>query len=339
MPRALSIAAVLFAGAAWAADAVDVSLSGQALAGQGYPAVIVDVYEPIKGFELRLQRSDGQAVRIGGKGKPNTSHRLELRQPEGRFHYKGELLVLMPDGSKSSLPLEFDAELFGPPKISFDKKDFDLKERRMVFRLSRPASHAEVKVLMDTGQVAFDGRVGFGNAPAGSPLEVTWPDAPGRVMKIELRAYDTMTYFSGIELFPWQVDIPHEEVNFDTNKWDVRADQAPKLDNSLRQIVEAVRKFGHLATLRLYVAGHTDTVGTTESNRTLSLNRARSISAWFRKRGLRIPVYYEGFGEEALMISTPDNTDEPRNRRAEYIIAVEDPVLKVTPFPPKWRKL
>ena len=29
---------------------------------------------------------------------------------------------------------------------------------------------------------------------------------------------------------------------------------------------------------------------------------------------------YEGFGEEALKVATADQTDEPRNRRADYVL-------------------
>jgi outer membrane protein OmpA-like peptidoglycan-associated protein len=94
-----------------------------------------------------------------------------------------------------------------------------------------------------------------------------------------------------------------------------------------------------MAEIKLYVAGHTDTVGNNASNRTLSLNRARSIGQYFRKRGVRVPVLYEGFGEEALAVATKDEQEEPKNRRAEYIIAIDDPTAQNVPFQPRWQKL
>jgi hypothetical protein len=54
---------------------------------------------------------------------------------------------------------------------------------------------------------------------------------------------------------------------------------------------------------------------------------------------VRLPIFYEGFGEQSPRVATPDETAEPRNRRAEYIIAVEDPALTNAPFTPQWRKL
>jgi outer membrane protein OmpA-like peptidoglycan-associated protein len=181
--------------------------------------------------------------------------------------------------------------------------------------------------------------VPFHGEPAGTPLTVEWPESSGKVLKIAIKAYDTETFFDGVELFPWQIDIPHQEVNFDTGKWDVRPSEKSKLEDSYSKIQDAVLKYGTLAKIKLFIAGHTDTVGTNESNRTLSLNRARSIGSYLRNRGISIPIQYEGFGEEALLVPTPDNTDEEKNRRAEYIISVENPVTKSAPFAPNWRKL
>ncbi|MBI3184950.1 MAG: OmpA family protein [Myxococcales bacterium] len=334
----LFVASILSAAAAWA-DQVEVSLDPKALIGQGVPTLNVHIVEPIAGFEVKLKRSDGKDVLVRGGGRPGDVRKIQLTQPEGKLGYKGELSVNLPNGSTSSMPLEFDAELFGPLRMKLEKEDVDLENRKLTFRLSRPAGKAHLKVLMDTGRVAMDDDVLFIGEPADTPLELTWPTASGRVMRIDLQAYDTSTFFTGVELYPWQVDIPHEEVSFDTAKWDIRPVEQPKLDKSLSDIQEAVSKYGRLAEIKLYVAGHTDTQGGTSYNRGLSLNRARSIGAYFRRKGLRIPVFYEGFGEEALMVPTPDETDEQRNRRAEYIITIQPPVLKNPPFPPKWQRL
>ena len=34
-----------------------------------------------------------------------------------------------------------------------------------------------------------------------------------------------------------------------------------------------------------------------------------------------------GLGEDELLVDTPDNTDEIRNRRAEYVVSVDAPPL------------
>ena len=76
--------------------------------------------------------------------------------------------------------------------------------------------------------------------------------------------------------------------------------------------------------MRLYVAGHTDTVGPSLKNQVLSLDRARAIAAYFRRKGLALPIAFAGFGEQVLKVKTPDDTDERRNRRADYVIAPLD---------------
>jgi len=48
---------------------------------------------------------------------------------------------------------------------------------------------------------------------------------------------------------------------------------------------------------------------------------------------------YEGFGEQSLAVATPDETDEPRNRRVDYILSVEDPPLKAAGFRPVWKRV
>ncbi|MDY7229974.1 OmpA family protein [Hyalangium rubrum] len=315
------------------------TLEGRAALGQGMPALKVHILEPIAGLELKLKRSDGQTLEQKGSGRPGTTKAFPLEQPEGRFHYEGELTVRFTDADPGTMPLSFDAELLGPLKLAVAREDLDLAARKLRFTLSRPAGKAKVTVWMDTGKKAMDEEVPFKGQPAGTPLEVSWPAEEGRVLRISLQAYDTSEFYTGVDLYPWQVDIPHEEVNFPSGSAEILAAERGKLDHSQKLVAEAVTRYGRFAALRLYVLGHTDTVGATDANRELSLQRARSIAAYFRKRGVKLPIFYEGFGEQSLRVSTPDETAEASNRRAEYIIAVEDPALTQAPFNPQWRKL
>jgi outer membrane protein OmpA-like peptidoglycan-associated protein len=66
------------------------------------------------------------------------------------------------------------------------------------------------------------------------------------------------------------------------------------------------------------VTGHTDRVGTVESNDALSLRRARLI----RDRLLSVGVAAErveavGRGEREPLVPTADEVPEPKNRRVE----------------------
>lgn len=329
----------LFALAA-RADAVSVSLTNKALVGHGAPAVHIEILERISGFKLNLTREGGKPQEWKGGGKPGVTRTIELDQPVGTSKWAGELTINFPNGTTGSMPLEFETELAGQLQLTVNKEqDVDLAHRVVRFTANQPVGKAHLKVLMDTGATIIDDDLPFNGEAPGTRLEVTWPKADGKVLKVDLRVYATSGVYNGLELTPWQVEIPHEEVNFASGKWDLSSDETAKLDASLKLIQDAVLKFGALAPIRLFIAGHTDTVGSNASNRTLSLNRARAIGSYFRRKGVRIPILYEGFGEEALLVATTDEKDEPKNRRAEYIIAIDDPTTKNVPFAPRWQQL
>jgi outer membrane protein OmpA-like peptidoglycan-associated protein len=320
------------------ADQVTWELDLKKRPGEGDPSLTVRVHEPIARFELRLRRSDGAEVVRQGAGKPGSRHVVRLPQPEGVFRYTGELAVVGPEGERGGVTLDFSTEVLGPLALTVREEDLDLSARALRFRLSRPTAKAELTVRMDTGDVAFEGEVPFAGEAAGTPLTVTWPEAPGRVLRLSLRVWDTAGYYTGVELFPWRLDVPHEEVHFDTGRAEVRPQERPKLDASLARIREALARVQPWAgPVQLYVLGHTDSVGGTADNRALSLRRARAIAAYFQKQGLRIPLRVAGFGEEALRVATPDETPEEANRRTEYILAQQPPSLPDAPFPVNWR--
>ncbi len=153
-----------------------------------------------------------------------------------------------------------------------------------------------------------------------------------------------------IDLYPWSVSVPHEEVNFTSGSWDIADGERGKLDDCYGKITSVLNRVektllgfadrGIVATTpptpKLYVVGHTDTVGPDGDNVTLSKNRARSIAAYFRSKGFRLPVFYAGFGERQLRAKTADNVDDVRNRRADYTLALEAPPI-LSGF--TWQKL
>jgi outer membrane protein OmpA-like peptidoglycan-associated protein len=69
------------------------------------------------------------------------------------------------------------------------------------------------------------------------------------------------------------------------------------------------------------VVGHTDTAGPSAANVTLAYQRAATIATLLRQRGL-LPatLAIESHGESNLLVATPDETPEPRNRRVEITI-------------------
>ena len=146
--------------------------------------------------------------------------------------------------------------------------------------------------------------------------------------------YDQVGYWMSVRLVDFHVEIPHDEIEFPTAAFDVPIDQAEKLDRVVMQVQDELNKFRKelgdpraAIDAELYVAGFTDTVGKAGDNDALSLKRAEAIARYFWSNGVGIPIYYAGFGEHGLAVATPDETDEPKNRRARYILTNTRPRL------------
>ena len=228
-------------------------------------------------------------------------------------------------------------------KVVVDKGKVDLKGHRLEVKMSRPAGKVKITVYDESNAKLADEEQDFSGRPDGTPLIVTWsPSSDAAIAKIELRAYDAQGNWVGVELAPWFVNIPHDEVNFRTDSSEIDAAEVPKVEAAYGKIAEALAKdaaSGRMhAGITLYIAGHTDTVGNPTHNFKLSQDRARSIAAWFRKRGVKIPISYEGFGETSLVVKTADNIDEVKNRRADYILSDGPPTLSAA-FKPSWKRI
>ena len=228
-------------------------------------------------------------------------------------------------------------------KVQVDKTKVDMKAHRLEVKMSRPAGKVKITVYGESNAVLADDEQDFTGRAGGTPLIVTWtPSSDEPVGKIAVRAYDAQGNWVGVEIAPWFVNIPHDDVNFKTDSAEIDAPEVPKVEAAFAKIEEALAKdsaAGRMhAGITLYIAGHTDTVGNPTHNFKLSQDRARSIAAWFRKRGVKIPISYEGFGETSLAVKTADNIDEIRNRRADYILSDGPPTLSTT-FHPSWKRI
>jgi outer membrane protein OmpA-like peptidoglycan-associated protein len=213
-------------------------------------------------------------------------------------------------------------------QIGVDLSRVELAGHKLEVTLSRPADKVKIKVVGQSGATLAEVEKAFGGASAGSTLAMSWtPASEEEVLKIEVWGYDTDGYYSGVAVTTWHVQIDHEELNFDTDSDVIKAAEAPKLESSLQKINDAIAKNPDVGKPTLYVRGHTDTVGTTDHNLTLSRSRARAIAGWFRSHGLKMPIAYEGVGKSGLLVKTADQVDEPKNRRVEYILSVVQPPL------------
>ena len=98
------------------------------------------------------------------------------------------------------------------------------------------------------------------------------------------------------------------------------ADLTPQAVHALDELGRALAS-SQLASYRFRIEGHTDTVGTPDANKALSARRAAAVVDYLATtfnvdRSRLEPV---GMGEEGLMVATPAQTPEPRNRRVQVV--------------------
>ena len=112
-------------------------------------------------------------------------------------------------------------------------------------------------------------------------------------------------------------DIP--EIHWDYNKWDIRDDALPYLD-------QLVKLFRENNNLKFELRSHTDCRGSLEYNDDLSQKRAKAVTDYLVKKGVsRGSLMSKGYGERELLNDCTDGVfcDEAKhevNRRTEFIV-------------------
>jgi outer membrane protein OmpA-like peptidoglycan-associated protein len=235
-----------------------------------------------------------------------------------------------------------------PPRVSAQaalrlevkENDIDLPGRTLHFRMSSGVVQSvDYEMFSPEGAKLHTGHEDYAHAAPGQALEVRWPDLGKKAenFRMELKFSAADGGWVTFQIIRFYIEVPHEEVEFDSGKHDVKADQQGKLDKPLGLLKEAASKYSALMNVSLYVAGHTDTVGASSDNQRLSERRASAIASWFTAHGLRgMPIYARGFGEGALAVNTADGVAEVRNRRAQYIVSSFAPGIA---GPGSWRRV
>ncbi len=100
---------------------------------------------------------------------------------------------------------------------------------------------------------------------------------------------------------------------FETGKAVINSDSYLELN----QLVELMQKN---PTLEIEIGGHTDNIGTDESNLALSQKRAQAVVEYLKSKGITSRISHKGYGEKKPV--SPNTTPEGRqqNRRVEFKI-------------------
>jgi len=137
------------------------------------------------------------------------------------------------------------------------------------------------------------------------------------VFDMKLNPIETTTVqVTPIEVTPVEVDasITLNNIFFDFNKAVLKADSYPELNRIVTLMKEK-------ASMKVEIAGHTDSTGPDDYNMLLSEFRARAVSKYLAEKGIamdRITTVY--FGETRPKDSNETREGRKKNRRVEFKI-------------------
>lgn len=290
------------------------------------PLIIVSPVISLKSVVFACKRSDGKRVVIkSGAIRSGSTKKLTIPQGKGIFEYNCQLSGRAKTGKFGPFQMDpIEVKVGAPPRFSLSEKDVDEANRSITLRCSEASGRIELMVYGDDSEVIAEVEQAF-TAQPGTPIVVKWKQTAAQVMgHFTVKVYDAVGFYSGLESITF-VSIPHEDIIFESGKWVIPKTEAPKLHQPLQKIRDALAKVRGVLPIKLYIGGYTDTVGKGPDNMELSRKRAASIAKWFAGQKLQAPILFQGFGERALAVQTPDNTDEKRNRRAAYVLSKDPP--------------
>lgn len=101
---------------------------------------------------------------------------------------------------------------------------------------------------------------------------------------------------------------------FDTNKFDIKDESKPELQKLIGFL--ALNK-----SVKVEISGHTDNVGTDQSNQVLSENRAKAVYGYLIANGIDASrLSFKGYGETQPIATNDTDEGRAKNRRTEFKI-------------------
>jgi outer membrane protein OmpA-like peptidoglycan-associated protein len=317
----------------------DFNMNAKTQTDQGFPVLTLRARELIETGKVTLKRSDGKVTteRIG-KMRPGNTMRVVFEQPKGTFKYQITVEAKTQLDQTMTSTFETEATYVDPIQLAVDRNNVRVADGKLILKSNRPLKEVEIEVFDNDGN-KFASRTQSIGGRSGN-VEISWPAKKTEVGAIRLKATDVDEFWAGVILEPFWVEIPHREVIFNNGEATWQPEEEPKLEFTLKNVREAMQKHKkHGLNMQLYIAGYTDTVGNNADNMKLSRARARATAKWFDKNGLKIDVYYQGFGESVLAKQTADNVPEPLNRRALYVLGNAPPPRSSQIPRGNWKKL
>ena len=233
-----------------------------------------------------------------------------------------EIFVRFQDGMVEEQIVAIAWDFGSALSVDLSNASADLKEHTLTFEVTAPIQSVEV-VAYGARKAELDRQTIPVEAGPGE-VTIPWVGEPDEVVLLDVKVHSEMAW-AAFEFSPWFLQIPHDDVLFETNSAEIAEDQEYKLEHVLAQLNEVIELYGDVVPVKLYIGGCTDTVGSPGSNKDLSRRRAKALAMWLRTHGYDRPIYYYGFGESWLAVPTGDEADMQANRRAVYMVGANPP--------------
>jgi len=266
--------------------------------------------------------ANGQKYDFSSAGSAGEELQFSWKADPKATMVNADIYAVFADGyvAEAVMPMEFS---YGAGlTIDYASVQANRSKEEISVRVSQHVQTAEI-IAYGAEKKVLDEQTISVNA---GPGEITLPWLGGVkdtvLIDVTVRNADS---FAGFTYSPWYLDIPHQDVLFESNSYVIDASEEWKLESTLKELQEVLRKYGSVVPVKLYIAGCTDRVGDAGSNKTLSNQRAKAISDWLRGHGYDAPIYYYGFGESLLAVKTADGVEESANRRVLYIVTSDTP--------------
>ena len=325
----------LSAQAAWAGD--DLSFGYVTNPGPGeQPALIISTTNLIDVLVVEVS-AGGQTYAFEKHAvQPGKDLKLPWKRDESVTEAVAVVRADFHDGHVEQYEVPVQYEYAVKLEVDLSKAHADVAARTITVRTTAAVDAADItaygagKAVLDQRTVPLTGGPG--------EVEVPWVGDPADVVLLDITLHRGNSW-TGFTYSPWFLDIPHEDVLFESDKADILSSETAKLEATLSQLKDVIDKYGSVVPVKLYIAGCTDTVGNNAHNQDLSKRRARAIAAWLRAHGYDKPIYYYGFGESFLAVPIGDEVDEGRNRRAVYLVGANPPPAGSGVPPAAWTPL
>ena len=184
------------------------------------------------------------------------------------------------------------------------------------FAQSNPSASQIINSLKPSGNLVTGGTRGIRLAAPAESTQPSPPQAaakPGSASQTHVASNKPMAPASASTTSGPAVSLT---VSFANGSADLTPDAIKALD-----VLGQALSSKDLAGYKFRIEGHTDTVGSAGYNKELSERRAEAVVDYIAKKYSVDPSRLQavGMGEEGLLVRTPPQTAEPRNRRVQVI--------------------